>query len=533
MAAVVSKERTKMSRTRGKRAAKAASARRPAFERKRYAVLYAALLFLCGSAIIALLSPPGARWSLAGRLLGLFAGMVTSALLLRCAKQDLLQDNRNVLMFCTISLLGCLAGWGIYKLDVGIEIVPRTLSTFILPFTFVPMLITILANRVAGMACGIWNSLFMTLMVTATGTQEHDIGLIIFGGGVITSIIVSLLSEGVKRRSQVIKSSVFASTSQLLSALIGALVTAQFPAAPSLPFKQAGMAIVMGLLVGVVVLVLLPLFESVFHHATNLTFLEYSDLTHPLLQRMAIEAPGTYHHSLIVATLAQAAADNIGANSLLTRVCSYFHDIGKLTKPGFFTENQRHNENPHDELSPSMSTLIITAHVKEGVSLATIHKLPGPIVDVIREHHGNSVIKWFHHKAARQQQDNNGKKKPERLDDSGFRYNGPSPRTRESGIISLADSIEAASRSLNKPTPKHIEALVNDLTNKKIADAQLDHCKLTLAELSVIKRSFVFTLTNMLHARVPYPEDDNTDSQPTETAKAGPERDKVTDDATP
>ncbi|HAS83835.1 MAG TPA: hypothetical protein DCS43_14470, partial [Verrucomicrobia bacterium] len=214
----------------------------------------------------------------------------------------------------------------------------------------------------------------------------------------------------------------------------------------------------------------------------------------------------------VVANIAQAAAEAIGANSLEARVASYFHDIGKLTKPNFFAENIHLQENPHDNLAPSMSTLIITSHVKEGLSLAMLHKLPEPVRRSIREHHGTSMLQYFHHKAMIQLELEMGMAgNPSRFDDHNFRYPGPRPSTRVSAIVCLADSVEAASRSLEKPTPGHIENLVNDIVCKRLNDGQLDDCELSLMDLSKIRKAFIFTMTTMLHGRIAYPKDEPTD----------------------
>jgi putative nucleotidyltransferase with HDIG domain len=276
----------------------------------------------------------------------------------------------------------------------------------------------------------------------------------------------------------------------------------------------------------------LPILEHLFQITTDISWLEASDLNHPLLRRMTIEAPGTYHHSLVVANLAEAAAEGIGANATLCRVCSYFHDIGKLVKPEYFTENMSLERNPHDDLAPTMSALIILAHVKEGVDLALKHKLNKQIIDIIQEHHGTSLVYYFYQRAIQQQEDarEGGKIMNIREDDipevreESFRYSGPKPQTKESAIVSLADMVESASRSLEKPTPQKIEQLVNELIEERIADRQLDDCDLTLGELTVIAERFRFTLMTMLHSRIAYPRqerlfaardrDDDDDVQP-------------------
>jgi putative nucleotidyltransferase with HDIG domain len=332
------------------------------------------------------------------------------------------------------------------------------------------------------------------------------------------------MAEGVRTRAKVVRAGLIGGLAAVISVLVMTALHWESVQA-AFVLRQAGACVVSGFLSALLVLLILPLFESAFHITTNITLLELSDLGHPLLQRLAIEAPGTYHHSLVVANLAQAAADEIGANALLTRVGAYFHDIGKLTKPGFFAENLQHQRNPHDELPPSMSTLVITAHVKEGLSLAMLHKLPECVMNIISEHHGNSLLACFHRKAQTQLETELAETEPAggganaQLDESDFRYSGPRPGTRESAIISLADAVEAASRSMEKKTPGHIEGLIDDIVNARVRDGQLSRCELTMLELDRIKRSFIFTLTNMHHGRVAYPDDENRDKQPPRAAQ--------------
>ena len=277
---------------------------------------------------------------------------------------------------------------------------------------------------------------------------------------------------------------------------------------------QSTFAIGNGIVTAMIVGGMLPILEHLFQITTDISWLEASDLNHPLLRRMTIEAPGTYHHSLVVANLAEAAAEAIGANATLCRVCSYFHDVGKLVKPEYFTENMNFERNPHDDLAPTMSALIIIAHVKEGVDLALKHKLNHRIIDIIQEHHGTSLVYYFYQRALQQQEDARagGKIMNMRAEDipevreESFRYGGPKPQTKESAIVSLADIVESASRSLEKPTPQKIEQLVNELIEERIADGQLDECDLTLGDLRVIAERFRFTLMTMLHSRIAYPK---------------------------
>jgi putative nucleotidyltransferase with HDIG domain len=256
-----------------------------------------------------------------------------------------------------------------------------------------------------------------------------------------------------------------------------------------------------------IVVTVLPLFETLFNLTTNITLLELSDLGQPLLRRLAFEAPGTYHHSLMVANLAQSAADEIGANPILARVGAYFHDIGKLTKPSIFSENIQGLDNPHDSLTPSMSALLVMAHVKEGLSLAMLHRLPQRVVDVIQQHHGTGLAAYFHHKAGRHASDelSFGKASLRTVDESPYRYPGPRPHGLETTIIMLADAVEAASRSMERPTPAHIDELVDRLVDGRLEDGQLDDSEMTLRELARVKHAFVLCLTSMLHSRIRYP----------------------------
>jgi hypothetical protein len=273
-----------------------------------------------------------------------------------------------------------------------------------------------------------------------------------------------------------------------------------------------------GLLTGVAVAGLLPVFETLFKRTTDITLLELTDYNHPLLHRMQMETPGTYHHSLVVANLAENAANAIGANPLLCRVCSLFHDIGKMSKPEYFSENQRDGVNPHNERNPSFSALIIKSHVKDGVDLALQYKLPKTVVDVILQHHGTTLIQTFYQRARSNESRpaalaeaaalttaESFPRGPEsRVCETTYRYDGPNPQFKESAIIMLADGIEAATRSLRRVTPQHLGELIDQIFTSRLEDGQLADAPVTLAELTQIKSSFAFTLLNMLHARVAY-----------------------------
>ena len=256
------------------------------------------------------------------------------------------------------------------------------------------------------------------------------------------------------------------------------------------------------ILAGFLMTGLLPFIERTFGVLTDLSLLEVGDVAHPLLQELVRRAPGTYNHSINVASLAEAAAEAIGARGLLVRVGAYFHDVGKMLKPAYFVENQG-KENRHESLVPAMSTLIIVAHVKEGVELARQYNLPQPIVDLIAEHHGTTLVEYFFRRAEeRSQADPNG----EEVDEQTYRYPGPKPTTRESAVLMLSDAVESASRTLTEPTPARIASLVHELAMKRLLDGQFDECGLTLEELGLIEQSLVKSLTAVYHGRVKYPD---------------------------
>lgn len=281
-----------------------------------------------------------------------------------------------------------------------------------------------------------------------------------------------------------------------------------------------------GVVAGVVTAGLVPLVEIGLGYTSDITLLELANLDRPLLRRLMLEAPGTYHHSVIVGSMAEAAAAEIEANSLLAKATGYYHDIGKIRKPQYFIENQRSGRNKHDRLAPSMSILILTAHLKDGVEIAREHRLAPAIIEGIRSHHGTGLIRFFYDKARQLKGD-------EAVNPEDYRYPGPKPRTREAALVMLADVVEAASRSLDNPTPARIKSLVKTLLDRVLSDGQLDECELTLKDLGTISRSFNAILNGIHHHRIEYadqrpaagdngngrPKDGHPDRQP---AKAAP-----------
>jgi cyclic-di-AMP phosphodiesterase PgpH len=256
-----------------------------------------------------------------------------------------------------------------------------------------------------------------------------------------------------------------------------------------------------GVLVGFVVSGSLPLLEYLFGISTDISLLELSNIAQQtVLRRLLIAAPGTYNHSFIVGMLAEEAAEAIGANPLLARVGGYYHDIGKMMKPEYYGENEVIPGTHHKPLSPTMSTLIIKSHVKDGVELARHHDLPRPILEIIEQHHGTTLVEFFYDKAVRRARER------ERVEESAFRYEGPKPQSREAGIVMLADSVEAATRSLSEPNPARIENTIRRISEKKLADGQLDECGLSLKEVRRIEDSFIRVLAGIFHKRPRYPE---------------------------
>ncbi|MBI4682942.1 MAG: HDIG domain-containing protein [Nitrospirae bacterium] len=278
------------------------------------------------------------------------------------------------------------------------------------------------------------------------------------------------------------------------------------------PLVTASSAFFNGIIVVTLVSALLPLFEYLFKLTTDISLLELLDLNQPLMRELLVEAPGTYHHSIIVGNLAEAAAEAVGVNPLLARVSAYYHDIGKIKMPDYFIENQIASISKHDNLAPRMSSLILLSHVKEGVELAKKHNLPPMIIDIIQQHHGTSIQTFFYQKA-KEQQDN-----ITLLREEDFRYPGPKPQTRVAALVLMADAVEAASRVLTDTSPARVSLLVERIINHCIIDGQFDNCELTLKDLREIKTHFVYLLTSMYHKRINYPgfdiEHENIDKKP-------------------
>lgn len=474
--------------------------------------LYA--VFAIGTAVLVLKASPDARFAAEpGKALiyGFVLALSAIAMFHVGAPSICRNNSRVLLVFGGIMCHMLLVRLVMSLTDIGT--ISENYRYLFVPCALAPMLHGILLGRTAGSFSAIYVSLIGCMMVPA--------------GDVINYLIVSLVAgmtavlcvHQVRKRIQLLRAGIYVGVVMVLLALVLGRLDLMAVFGPEsmnrLQILGTGslIAFATALTVAMIVSGLLPLFELFFHLTTDISWLELSDLNHKLLKQMQLEAPGTFHHSLVVAALAEAAAEKIGANAPMCRVCAYFHDVGKLNKPSYFIENQHDEvENPHDVLTPTMSGLIIIAHVKDGVDLAVKHKLNPRIIQVIQEHHGDSLVYYFYRKAQEQKKAEmekvdkklgNAEDLP-KIEEKNFRYPGPKPSTKESGIICLADTIESASRTLRKPSPAKIRTLVEDLVGAKIQDGQLDMCPLTMGELTLVKESFANTLRSMLHSRIDY-----------------------------
>ena len=299
-----------------------------------------------------------------------------------------------------------------------------------------------------------------------------------------------------KRRSALLRGGFYVILANIVIAVI--LLIAKNEVFSGRFLSAVAFAVFSGLTVSAIVSMLLPFLEYAFKITTDISLLELLDLNQPLMKMLMITAPGTYHHSVIVGNLVESAAEAVGVNPLLARVSSYYHDIGKVKMPEYFVENQGGTPSKHDKLTPHMSTMIITNHVKEGAELAKQYKLPQSIIDIIKQHHGSSLMTYFYQKA-REHEHEAG---PVEED---YRYPGPKPQTRVAALVMMADAVEAASRVLTDPTPARISALVDKIINHVFLDGQLDECELTLKDISEIKNRFTYILTGIFHKRIDYP----------------------------
>jgi hypothetical protein len=453
-----------------------------------------------------------------GRILLVLAMVLASLLYIRLEDRETLHSNGRLGLLALVVILNL----ALVRLTYALSSLPffithsqtASLLPFLAPTAIAPLIVAILID--AGSA--IFMALFISIFTSVIYGNRLDLLVLTF----LASVVAIYCSRHTRKRGNVVRASVLAGlTVALFALLIGVVDRLEFATI----LNHMGAGLITGLLTGVGVAGLLPILEGLFKRTTDITLLELTDYNHPLLRLMQMEAPGTYHHSLVVAQLSENAANAIEANPLLARVCALFHDIGKAAKPEYFTENQHDGINPHDDNNPSLSALIIKSHVKDGVDLALKHKLPRAVIDVIQQHHGTSLIRYFYQRAIQDTRapfSTSGSRTPfpsskdpfspalpgldpVPVSETTYRYDGPKPQFKESAIIHLADAVEAASRSVRKATPQHLGEIIDQIFHDRMEDGQLDEAPVTLEELNKIKTSFTFTLLNMLHSRVAYP----------------------------
>ncbi|MBC7979953.1 MAG: HDIG domain-containing protein [Armatimonadetes bacterium] len=489
--------------------------------------------FAVGSAVLVLKASPGATFAaepFKGMIYG-FALALTALAMFHVGHQQMCGRNSRVILVLG-GLMGHLLIVRLVMILADAGTIQEAYRYLFVPCALAPMLHGILLGRTVGGFSAVYVSLIGSLLVPKDDVTNYLIVSLVAG---MTAV---LCTDQVRKRIQLLRAGIYVGLVMVLLALVLGRLDFMSVFGPEamnrLQVLSTGSAIafVTALATAMLISGLLPMFEGMFHLTTDISWLELSDLNHKLLKQMQLEAPGTFHHSLVVGALSEAAAEKIGANAAMCRVCAYFHDVGKLKKPGYFIENQHDGgENPHDTLTPTMSALIIIAHVKDGVDFAVKHKLNPRIIEVIQEHHGDSLVYFFYRKAQEQKKGEMEKvdrrlENPEdlpKVEEKNFRYPGPRPSTRESGIICLADTIESASRTLRKPTPAKIRALVEELVRAKINDGQLDGCPLTLRELALVKDSFSQTLRSMMHSRIDFPKSDDKNGMTKRPSSMNPE----------
>mgnify|MGYP000054415324 FL=1 len=363
-------------------------------------------------------------------------------------------------------------------------------SPFLIPFACAPILLTLLINYKISIVISILNVIVISI---ATGVDAQVMML-----GVISSILGATLLKKMQQRNELLYSTLYLS-------IVGVIITVSTGILISSNLREvlikSGITFIGGVLSGIFALGILPFLEGTFNEVTTLKLLELSNPNHPLLKKLLMEAPGTYHHSMLVANLAEMASEEVGANSVIVRIGSYYHDVGKTERPYFFGENQMGGENPHNHMTPNLSAKIIISHVKDGIELARKHNLPKVIQDIIGEHHGTTLVKYFYYTMK------NNSENPEAVKEEDYRYPGPIPNSKEAGIIMLADSVEAAVRSIKEPSEDKIKEMINNIISDKLSCGQLNDCNLTIKDIEKIKKCFLTALNGIYHHRIEYPKE--------------------------
>lgn len=369
---------------------------------------------------------------------------------------------------------------------------------YLIPLPLVAILITVLVD----LGTALVSTVFLSILVGVVTGFSFPVFVVGLAVGMVSAYSV----RTVRRRYDFYRPALYGSLAYVLAIVV--IESLRYTETEGI-ILAAGYGVINAVASAVLCVGFLPVFESLFGFTTDLTLLELSNFNHPLLKRLSLEAPGTYHHSIVIGNLAEAAAEAIGANALLARVGAYYHDIGKMEKPEYFVENMRHTKSKHDKLSPSMSALILERHVKGGKELALEHNLPDAVIDFIEQHHGTTVMSFFYHKAVKQSPD-------EEVAEEEYRYPGPKPQSRETAILMLADSVEAVTRTLDDPKPGRVRTAIEKVVTDKFLAGQLEDCNLTLRDLHKIQEAFLKILIGVFHQRIDYPSatdamDEDTD----------------------
>ncbi|MEW8992841.1 HD family phosphohydrolase [Clostridium sp.] len=394
-------------------------------------------------------------------------------------RRDIYEDNSKVILINLLTVL-----------TVVLARVAILISPYVIPFACISILLSVLIDSKTSVTIGILNVIFISFIVKFS----IDLTLI----AMLNAVIVPMVLKRVQQRNDILYSSLLiGAINVVFTSTMGYFLSTNVTSIINKAILTGVSAIVSGILaIGI-----LPLLENIFDVITNIKLLELANPNHPLMRRLLLEAPGTYHHCVLVANLAEMAAESVGANPILARVAAYYHDVGKLERPYYFKENQIGIANPHDDMSPALSSAIILSHVEDGVKLAEKYNLPEVITDVVREHHGDSLAKYFYITMK------NKSENPEEVNEADYRYGGPPPRTKESTIIMLADGVEASVRSINKPNKKKIEDMVNNIIKGRIDENQFVNSDLTFKDLEKIRESFLKVLSGIYHERIEYPKE--------------------------
>ena len=396
---------------------------------------------------------------------------------LKKEKKEILIDTKLVFLILLLNLLSVISAR-----------VFTFVSLFIIPIACAPILMTVFLDSKISIVINSLNLLFVAVIV------GFDPQVILIG--IVSTIVSSTTLKKVSQRNDILYSTVYVAAAVAVVILSSGILLSN-------NIKQILLDVILAVfgafISGILAMGLLPFLESSFSLVTNMKLLELSNPNNPLLKRLLMEAPGTYHHSVMVANLAEVAAEEVGANPMLVRVGAYYHDVGKIKRPFFFGENQLGGTNPHDKISPTLSTTIIISHVKDGLELAKEYDIPKVVSDMIVQHHGTTLVKYFYYTLK------NSSENPDEIREEDFRYPGPKPQSKEAAIIMMADSVEAAVRSIQEPTLEKIEDMVNNIVKDKMNSNQLNECDLTFRELEVIKACFLRVLKGIYHHRIEYP----------------------------